>query len=111
MNIAGMSRWFSQWGWSTNITGAVLLDAAVMGGAYNFINGAVHSLNWELRVSLIFPLLIWPIVRWRLRGAAVVMTVLVVIFAVARRLEYGSFAPAGANPGSGVLANIGSTAY
>ncbi|MFL9912067.1 acyltransferase family protein [Paraburkholderia sp. RL17-337-BIB-A] len=111
MNIAGMSRWFSQWGWSNNITGVVLLDAAVMGGAYNFINGAVHSLIWELRVSVIFPLLVWPIVRWRLRGAAVVMTVLVGIFAVARRLEYGSFAPAGANPGSGVLANVGFIAY
>jgi peptidoglycan/LPS O-acetylase OafA/YrhL len=106
-----MSRWFSEWGWSMPITDAVVLDTILMGGVYNFINGAVHSLNWELRVSLIFPLLAYPIVRWRLRGAAVVMIVLLVIFAVARRLEYGSFAPNGAHPGTGILANIGFTAY
>ena len=41
-----------------------------------FINEAVWSLVWEVRVALIFPLMIVPMVRWSNAGAAAVFVAL-----------------------------------
>lgn len=38
-----------------------------------YMNEAVWSLVWEVRVALIFPLLILPIVRWRMHGVMAVL--------------------------------------
>ncbi|WP_164707802.1 acyltransferase family protein [Paraburkholderia phosphatilytica] len=110
MNAPGYSAWVREWNWSHPVTGAVLWDAASMGGRYNFINGAAHSLIWEMRVSLLFPLLVVPIVRWRLAGAVVVALSAIAIFLVTRWL--GADLPrVDANAGVGWLPGIGFTAY
>jgi peptidoglycan/LPS O-acetylase OafA/YrhL len=51
--------------------------AAVLNNKHSeFINEAVWSLVWEVRVALIFPLIIVPMVRWGNAGAAAVFVAL-----------------------------------
>ncbi len=68
-HVAGGSAWLNAMGWSNPVTPAMLVDHALMIGHYNTLNGVIHSLIWEMRVSLLFPLLAWPLVRWRVGGA------------------------------------------
>jgi peptidoglycan/LPS O-acetylase OafA/YrhL len=70
--VPELSRWVNEMNWTHQVTPAVLLDHAVMLGHRNTLNGVIHTLIWEMRASLLFPLLIVPIVRWRLRGAVAV---------------------------------------
>ena len=68
--VAGLSDWVNTMNWTKEVTPAVLIDHAVMLGHRNMLDGVVHTLIWEVRVSLLFPLLILPIVWWGMRGAA-----------------------------------------
>ncbi len=70
--VAGLSDWVNTMNWTKEVTPAVLIDHAVMLGHRNMLDGVVHTLIWEVRVSLVFPLLVLPIVWWGVRGAAVV---------------------------------------
>lgn len=67
--VPGLSAWVNTMTWSTPVTPWSLMDHALMIGHYMTINGAVHSLIWEMRVSLLFPLLMLPLIRWRAWGA------------------------------------------
>ena len=92
--IVGLSDWVNTMNWSHPVTAWVLADHVLMIGHYNNLNGVIHSLIWEMRVSLMFPLLVLPIVRWRI-GGALAVTALITVLIVAIQLMY-------AVPGSGL---------
>ena len=68
-DVPGASRWVTQMNWTRPISLWTLFDHAVMYGHRNSVNGVIHSLIWEMRVSLLFPFLILPVVWFRWRGA------------------------------------------
>lgn len=90
--IAGLSDWVNEMNWSHPVTPRVLVDHVFMIGHYNTLNGVIHSLIWEMRVSLIFPFIVWPIVKWRLWGAASV-TIVVTVLIAAIELWFGGDRP------------------
>ncbi len=74
--IAGLSDWVNVMNWSHPVTPVVLLHHLFMTGRHNNLDGPIHSLVWEMRVSLLFPLIIVPMVARPVRGTASVLTVL-----------------------------------
>src|SRR3984957_15513739 len=52
----------------------------------DYINEAVWSLTWEVRIAILFPLLMLPILRWRNGGAARVYLLLLLLGQVARHV-------------------------
>ncbi len=82
--LAGLSDWVNTMNWSNPVTSGVLLNHVFLTGHHNVLNGPIHSLVWEMRVSVLFPLLVMPIVLWRARGAAAVIGVLLAIIALAQ---------------------------
>ncbi len=92
--IAELSDWVNTMNWSHPVTAWVLADHIFMIGHYNNLNGVIHSLIWEMRVSLLFPFIVVPIVRWRI-GGAIVVTALITALIVAIQLKY-------AVPGAGL---------
>lgn len=109
--VPGFSRWFNEMGWSHPVTAGVLADQALMTGHYNFINGVFHSLIWEVRVSIIFPFLILPIVRWRLPGAGAALLALSGVIVVIRLLQFGTNTQLGLGESDTFLGGIVKTAY
>ena len=92
-NVPGLSHWVNAMTWTNPVTPYVLADHALMIGHRNSVNGVIHSLIWEMRVSLLFPFLIVPIVRWRLWGA-VGATLVITLFVGAIQFVYGGNYPA-----------------
>ena len=80
-SMADASIWVREMQWSSPVTAWVLADHALMIGHYNTINGVIHSLIWEMRVSLIFPLVAWPMMRWRNWGGAAALAGLLALIA------------------------------
>ena len=76
--------------WSNPVTKSMLVNHLLMTGHQNSINGPIHSLVWEMRVSLIFPLLIMPVLAWRVRGLIGVTAVLLAIIG-AVQWRYSSY--------------------
>ena len=66
--IAGLSEWF-QASWNHPISRPVLWDHALMLGHanYNFVDNPIWSLVHEMRYSLVFPIIMWTVIRtgWR----------------------------------------------
>ena len=93
-NVPGASDWVNHMTWSNPVTPAMLVDHGLMIGHYNTLNGVIHSLIWEMRVSLLFPLLALPLVRWKAWGALGACAVLLAFIVL---VQLG-FAP----PGGGV---------
>jgi len=91
--VPGLSEWVNVKTWTSPVYFHVLLDHALMIGHYNSVNGVIHSLIWEMRVSLLFPLLIVPIARWRMWGALGVAVALTLLIG-AIQLAYGGGGPA-----------------
>lgn len=75
----GISYWITRWNWGQPVTASALVDHVLMLGQTNNINGVVHSLIWEMRVSLIFPVLIWPIYRFGNKGALYLLLAICVV--------------------------------
>jgi peptidoglycan/LPS O-acetylase OafA/YrhL len=116
--VAGASEWVRTMTWSNPVTPTVLIDHALMLGHYNTINGVIHSLVWEMRVSLLFPFLMLPIAHWRLRGAVAVAVGLLAFMAAMQLLVAQSGAglgpaQAGSDPGlvGALLLEAQKTAY
>lgn len=63
---SNVSVWFDHGNWTDPVSGAAILNHLLMLGGYNTFDNAVWSLDHEMRISLVFPLLVWPI--WRLGG-------------------------------------------
>lgn len=72
---APFSAWFVG-NWIEPVNSQTVLDHVLMLGAHDTFDNAVWSLNHEMRISLVFPLLILPVVRFGLPGAAVTAVVL-----------------------------------
>jgi peptidoglycan/LPS O-acetylase OafA/YrhL len=77
--VAGASKWVNEMTWTHPVTLSVIIDHLALIGHHATINGVTHTLIWEIRVSLIFPLLIWPLMRWGYRGALGLLAVLVAL--------------------------------
>jgi peptidoglycan/LPS O-acetylase OafA/YrhL len=87
-SVSGASRWVNEMTWTHPVTLSVIFDHLAIIGHHATINGVTHTLIWEIRVSLLFPLLIMPICRWGVRGAFAVWTCLLFII-VSMQLVYG----------------------
>jgi peptidoglycan/LPS O-acetylase OafA/YrhL len=72
----------------------VIFDHLALIGHHYTINGVTHTLIWEIRVSLIFPLIIVPIRRWGVRGAMAVLACLLAVI-VGAQLLYGNIGALG----------------
>ena len=62
----------------------MLLNHLFLTGHHNVLNGPIHSLVWEMRVSALFPLIIVPVVIWGVRGAAGVAAILLGLIGLAQ---------------------------
>ena len=89
--VPGASDWVNSMTWSNPVTPWVVADHVLMIGHHNTVNGVIHSLIWEMRVSLILPFLLIPMARWRGWGVAGVFAGLVALV-IALQI---AFAPAG----------------
>lgn len=92
--VSGASRWVNEMTWTNRVNLFVLFDHFAAIGHHATINGVTHTLIWEIRVSLIFPLIIVPIARWGVRGALAVLTCLLIVI-VGMQLLYGNISALG----------------
>jgi peptidoglycan/LPS O-acetylase OafA/YrhL len=60
----GLSEWFNS-SWNHGVSWPLILDHALMLGRseYNFVDNPIWSLVHEMRYSLIFPMIMWVVVR------------------------------------------------
>jgi peptidoglycan/LPS O-acetylase OafA/YrhL len=82
------SVYFNELGWARNPDAGTLSGILLVLTNHHsdYINEAVWSLTWEVRVALIFPLLMLPILRWRNFGALQVYVLLLCSGQAARHL-------------------------
>jgi peptidoglycan/LPS O-acetylase OafA/YrhL len=66
------SIYFNEIGWAHHPDAGTLASILLVLTNHHsaYINEAVWSLTWEVRVAILFPLLMLPILRWRNLGAA-----------------------------------------
>jgi peptidoglycan/LPS O-acetylase OafA/YrhL len=79
--LAGLSAWVNEMNWSHPVTWKVAVHHLLMTGYDNCVNGPIHSLVWEMRVSFLFPLIVVPVLAAGYRGAAAVTAVILLIVA------------------------------
>jgi peptidoglycan/LPS O-acetylase OafA/YrhL len=99
--LPNASVYFNELGWARHPEAGTLPSILLVLTNHHsdYINEAVWSLTWEVRVAILFPLLMLPILRWRNMGAAQVYAFLFVVGQTGRHLL-------SAHPGSGeVLGN------
>jgi len=79
--IPAAGIWFNQLGWSSALSWRAIPSVLFLqnGPSSDWLDESVWSLIWEARVVVIFPLLIWPIVRWKNTGAVLVLVTLAAI--------------------------------
>jgi peptidoglycan/LPS O-acetylase OafA/YrhL len=65
--LHGLSSWLNK-SWNHPVTWDVLVQHILMTGEDDFVDNPVWSLDWEMRISAVFPLLMLPLVRWRAAG-------------------------------------------
>ena len=92
--VSGASGWVNSMTWTNPVTPYVLFDHIALIGHHATINGVTHTLIWEIRVSLLFPLIIVPIYRWGVRGALAVLAFLMALI-VGLQLLYGDIGAVG----------------
>jgi peptidoglycan/LPS O-acetylase OafA/YrhL len=66
---ASLSHWFDTANWVEPVSWSAILDHLFMTGGHNTFDNAVWSLNHEMRLSLIFPWLLIPVLRFGVLGA------------------------------------------
>ena len=62
--VSGASVWVNEDTWTHPVTLSVIFDHLAVIGHHYTIDGVTHTLIWEIRISLLFPLIILPIRRW-----------------------------------------------
>jgi peptidoglycan/LPS O-acetylase OafA/YrhL len=72
--IAGASFWVNYYAWANHVTPYTVPSVLLMlGNNYSaWIDNPTWTLVWEMRVSLLFPLLVVPVARWGMKGAVAV---------------------------------------
>jgi peptidoglycan/LPS O-acetylase OafA/YrhL len=80
--------YFNQLGWSFTPSWPTVpsILAVLNNPTSRYMNEAVWTLVWEVRVALIFPLIILPIARWRNTGIVLVLVALVLLRHVSARV-------------------------
>ena len=81
----GPSAWLAQ-NWTDRPSGGGVLDYALMLGRSVALDNPVWSLDWEIRISLLLPLLLWPL-RFRSRLAGPLWALLLLFGGEALRLH------------------------
>lgn len=91
--IPGASDWVNLYAWANNYYWLDIPSLLLMlGNDYStWLNNPTWSLVWEMRVSLLFPLLVISVIRWRMAGVVAVAVGLWVALTVSQAI-------AGANP-------------
>jgi peptidoglycan/LPS O-acetylase OafA/YrhL len=87
---AGISQWFDGANWTEAPGPAAILAHVLMLGTHDSFDNVIWSLVHEMRVSLLFPLLLWPVLRFGLAGAAAETLGLAAVGAVCARLGIGT---------------------
>jgi peptidoglycan/LPS O-acetylase OafA/YrhL len=72
------SQWFATTNWTEPETIAVAVDQALMLGRHIDADNVIWSLVYEMRISLLLPLLMWPILAAGRGGAAALAAALAV---------------------------------
>jgi peptidoglycan/LPS O-acetylase OafA/YrhL len=87
--IPGASDWVNVYGWANYIYRPTIPSTILMlGNDYStWLDNVTWSLVWEMRVSLLFPLLVIPVIRWGLRGAVIVGAGLWVAFSLSQAAD------------------------
>jgi len=87
--ISGASYWINYYAWSNHVTPYSVPSVLLMlGNNYStWIDNPTWTLVWEMRVSLLFPLLVVPVVRWGMKGAVAVAIGLWVAFTWSAAIE------------------------
>ena len=67
---AGISRWFEQENWIARPDLPAIADHLLMLGHHNWFDNPVWSLNHEMRISLLLPVLVLPLIRYGWPAAA-----------------------------------------
>jgi peptidoglycan/LPS O-acetylase OafA/YrhL len=82
------SIYFNELGWARNPDAGTLPSVLLVLTNHHsdYINEAVWSLTWEVRVAILFPLLMLPLLRWRNIGAAQVYVFLLLFGPAATHL-------------------------
>jgi peptidoglycan/LPS O-acetylase OafA/YrhL len=107
--IAGLSDWVNTMNWSWPVTSLVVINHVFLTGHHNVLDGPIHSLVWEMRVSALFPFIVIPIIRWGWRGAAGVAAAIVALIAL---IQVGFSGDTGVwrlltvNPGLGAIGKL-----
>jgi peptidoglycan/LPS O-acetylase OafA/YrhL len=72
--IPGASDWVNIYAWTNKYSPLDIPSVILMlGNDYStWLDNPTWSLVWEMRVSLMFPLLVIPVIRWGLRGTVAV---------------------------------------
>jgi peptidoglycan/LPS O-acetylase OafA/YrhL len=109
--IPALSEWFAG-SWQEPADGRAVVDHVLMLGQRNFFDNPIWSLIWEMRVSLLFPLLILPIQRWGLAGSVALIVGLAGAYAGLSLLdlEAGRVYPFSATPFYALPFVLGATA-
>ncbi len=56
---SGLSEWFKDYNWSEPLGWSSIADYGLMLGQHTTVDNVIWSLDYEMRISLIFPLLLW----------------------------------------------------
>ena len=86
---APQSEWFDRLNWTEPFTIGAAVSHLLMLGTHNTFDNAIWSLIHEMRISLVFPLLILPLLRWRILSAAALVVGLIASVALILRLAGG----------------------
>jgi peptidoglycan/LPS O-acetylase OafA/YrhL len=87
--IPGASGWINMYGWAGQVNEDTLPSVLlVLQNSYStWLNNATWSLVWEMRVSVIFPLLVIPVVRWGWMGTIAVSVFLWAAFGLGQAVD------------------------
>jgi peptidoglycan/LPS O-acetylase OafA/YrhL len=81
-----LSTWFNS-SWLDPVSASTVVDHILMLGNQNVIDNPIWSLIWEMRVSLIFPLIVLPMMKWGVNGIAASIAGTAVAYAVLHALH------------------------
>jgi peptidoglycan/LPS O-acetylase OafA/YrhL len=86
--LAHATVYFNELGWAFHPSWAAVPSVAAIidNSSSSYMDEAVWTLVWEVRVALIFPLLMWPIVRWGNAGVGLVLVALILLKHIGARL-------------------------
>jgi len=89
-----LSEWF-QGSWNHSLSPGLVWDHALMLGQtkYNFVDNPIWSLVHEMRYSLVFPLIMWLVIRadWRIMVGGSLAVSLAAMWALARSGDFWLF--------------------